>query len=181
MKKILLLSLFVLQADIVLAQRDQALPEDTGVYQSSESAEQPCSDAASDQSTAQSDYNDYGDDCTGDQDAYGDETTPLSAAPSLGCPMRPLWNQLRAHAFPFAFGMASGAWLGCLETDVVSPLLSGCSDPVAVSLELGLLGTLTYLVYTDQDEDNGVVKELRKSTTMAGILAGLIAWYQFHG
>lgn len=168
MKTLLLVSLFAFTAHA-------ALPEDVESNTlSTATVEQLARD---DQYAIQNDS--HGDDCAGDQGVYDDGS--IAPASSQGCPMRPLWNQLQARMAPFGFGMASGAWLACLETDILSPLLAGCSDPVAVGVELGLLGTLVYQVYTSKDEDNAIAKELKKTTTMAGILAGLIAWYQFHG
>ena len=94
------------------------------------------------------------------------------------CPLRPLCNKLIARLTPAGLGVLSGTFLACMETELVSPLLARCSDPVAIGIELGLFGALGYAAYTN--EDNETIQELKTPEALLGMLAGIIVWNSLH-
>jgi hypothetical protein len=189
MKRILLLSLLVLQAQAATTLRDQVIPEET-----SASSDQSYVDAlmtesaviASEQgdgsAVGESDVNAtaafYAEAASSDDQTADASVTVTTPACAGLCPLRPLWNSLSARLSPVGLGVLSGVLLACMETELASPLLANCSDPVAIGLELGLFGALGYAVYTN--EDNKTVQELKTPKALLGMLAGIIVWNSLH-
>lgn len=92
------------------------------------------------------------------------------------------YDQLMPYVGPFSYGFMIGAATGCLETELVNPLVSyllkGWSDTFVVATELGVMGGAGYLAYKDQSNEETV---FAKPASVIGVLAGLIAWYNIHG
>jgi len=95
-----------------------------------------------------------------------------------------LVTQLQPHLKPFGIGALAGASLGCLETEIINPIVSYLlasfkSDLLVVAAEAGIIGGAAYTVSQNQDEETA--KENTKPAKLIGVLAGLIAWYALHG
>jgi len=92
------------------------------------------------------------------------------------------YDQMLPYVGPFSYGFMVGAATGCLETEIINPIISyvlkGWSDLLVVAVEAGIIGGAGYMACKDQ---KSATTTLKKPATLLGVLAGVIAWYNFHG
>lgn len=119
-------------------------------------------------------------------DALADEITPpetvVTGEASCTDMLDYYYDQVIPYVGPFSYGFMIGVATGCLETEIINPLVSyalrGWNDIFAVGAELGIMAGAGYLASKDQRSDETI---MAKPASLVGVLAGIIAWYNIHG
>jgi len=111
-----------------------------------------------------------------DYDYYYDVAAPAPTCTQVikRCVMKAL-----AQAKSFGIGMASGAAMGAFESEYMHPMLAPFDDKTVVGVYGAALGTAGVAAYAAKDTCVG--KEFKKTATMVGMIAGLLAWYHYMG